>query len=108
MQVAACRGHEGDATPFTSVTVDNIGFELTRLGFHNRGWETMYNGHTGRQLQARAPACVHPAGWARRCQQCSLLRLRNEQPCRRACHRGRRVQPLLGRTPAAVRRPRSS
>ena len=52
MQVAACRGQEGDATPFTDVTVDNISWELTRLGYHSRGWETMYNGHTGRQLQA--------------------------------------------------------
>ena len=51
LQVAACRGQEGDATPFTEVTVENISEELSRLGYHSRGWETMYNGHTGRQLQ---------------------------------------------------------
>ena len=29
-QVAACMGKEGDATPFTSVTVDNISAALHR------------------------------------------------------------------------------
>lgn len=32
MQVAACMGKEGDATPFTSVTVDNISAALHRWG----------------------------------------------------------------------------
>ncbi|KAK9805346.1 hypothetical protein WJX73_004503 [Symbiochloris irregularis] len=52
-KVAACRGQEGDATPFTDVTVDNISEALKDLGYHSRGWETMYNGHTGRPLQAQ-------------------------------------------------------
>jgi hypothetical protein len=30
LQVAACMGKEGDATPFTSVTVDNISAALHR------------------------------------------------------------------------------
>lgn len=108
-QVAACLGKEGDATPFTTVTVDNISAALhrwdynrlclqglhqalwtactwelesicqcnmaclhplcsclapadssgiaalllRRCGYQSRGWEVMYNGHTGRQLQAQ-------------------------------------------------------
>ena len=56
-QVAACRGQEGDATPFTEVTVENISEELTRLGYHSRGWEPMYNGHTGRQMKVRLICC---------------------------------------------------
>ncbi|KAL4856586.1 DNA-directed RNA polymerase II subunit RPB2 [Chlorella vulgaris] len=52
-KVAACMGKEGDATPFTSVTVDNISAALHRCGYQSRGWEVMYNGHTGRQLQAQ-------------------------------------------------------
>lgn len=52
-KVAACVGKEGDATPFTDVTVDNISRMLHECGYQSRGWETMYNGHTGRQLQAQ-------------------------------------------------------
>lgn len=47
-------GQEGDATPFTEVTVDNVSRQLSQLGYHSRGWETMYNGHTGRPLQVPA------------------------------------------------------
>ena len=52
-KVAACMGKEGDATPFTSVTVENISRALHACGYQSRGWEIMYNGHTGRQLQAQ-------------------------------------------------------
>ena len=52
-KVAACMGKEGDATPFTSVTVENISQTLHACGYQSRGWEVMYNGHTGRQLQAQ-------------------------------------------------------
>ena len=52
-KVAACMGKEGDATPFTSVTVDNISHALHRCGYQSRGWEVMYNGHTGQRLQAQ-------------------------------------------------------
>lgn len=52
-KVAACVGQEGDATPFTDVTVENISNKLHQCGYQSRGWEIMYNGHTGRQLQAR-------------------------------------------------------
>jgi DNA-directed RNA polymerase II subunit RPB2 len=47
VQVAALIGSEGDATPFTDVTVDNISQALHQLGYQSRGWEVMYNGHTG-------------------------------------------------------------
>ncbi|KAK4486930.1 hypothetical protein RD792_006241 [Penstemon davidsonii] len=51
-KVAAHMGKEGDATPFTDVTVDNISKALHRCGYQMRGFETMYNGHTGRPLTA--------------------------------------------------------
>ncbi|GFZ03056.1 DNA-directed RNA polymerase family protein [Actinidia rufa] len=51
-KVAAHVGKEGDATPFTDVTVDNISKALHKCGFQMRGFETMYNGHTGRRLTA--------------------------------------------------------
>ncbi|XP_057505694.1 DNA-directed RNA polymerase II subunit RPB2-like isoform X1 [Actinidia eriantha] len=51
-KVAAHMGKEGDATPFTDVTVDNISKALHKCGYQMRGFETMYNGHTGRQLTA--------------------------------------------------------
>ncbi|KAL3645430.1 DNA-dependent RNA polymerase II [Castilleja foliolosa] len=49
-KVAAHMGKEGDATPFTDVTVDNISNALHKCGYQMRGYETMYNGHTGRML----------------------------------------------------------
>ncbi|KAL5714269.1 DNA-directed RNA polymerase [Ranunculus cassubicifolius] len=49
-KVAAHMGKEGDATPFTDVTVDNISKALHKCGYQMRGFETMYNGHTGRKL----------------------------------------------------------
>ncbi|CAK0786330.1 DNA-dependent RNA polymerase II [Coccomyxa viridis] len=52
-KVAACVGKEGDATPFADVTVDNISSALHRCGYQSRGWEVMYNGHTGRRMQAQ-------------------------------------------------------
>ncbi|KAF9611039.1 hypothetical protein IFM89_026390 [Coptis chinensis] len=51
-KVAAHVGKEGDATPFTDVTVDNISKALHKCGYQMRGFETMYNGHTGRRLTA--------------------------------------------------------
>jgi DNA-directed RNA polymerase II subunit RPB2 len=52
-KVAAVVGQEGDATPFTDVTVDNIGRTLHEHGFQAQGWEVMYNGHTGKQLKVQ-------------------------------------------------------
>ncbi|KAL2253204.1 UNVERIFIED_CONTAM: DNA-directed RNA polymerase II subunit RPB2 [Sesamum indicum] len=51
-KVAAHTEKEGDATPFTDVTVDNISKALHKCGYQMRGFETMYNGHTGRRLTA--------------------------------------------------------
>jgi len=52
-KVAVFEGKEGDATPFTDVTVENISTALHKLGYQCRGWEVMYNGHTGRKMAAQ-------------------------------------------------------
>lgn len=52
-KVASLRGDEGDATPFTKVTVTQVSDLLRRMGYHSRGFEVMYNGHTGRKLVAQ-------------------------------------------------------
>jgi len=52
-KVGTLTGHEGDATPFTEVTVDKISALLVEQGFQSRGFEVMYNGHTGRKLVAQ-------------------------------------------------------
>jgi DNA-directed RNA polymerase II subunit RPB2 len=52
-KVATLSGQEGDATPFTDLTVDAVSTILRQLGYQSRGLEVMYNGHTGRKLQAQ-------------------------------------------------------
>ncbi|EPR80086.1 DNA-directed RNA polymerase II complex subunit Rpb2 [Spraguea lophii 42_110] len=52
-KVSALSGEEGDGTPFSDVTVDEISEKLKSYGFHKRGVEVMYNGMTGRKLQAK-------------------------------------------------------
>jgi DNA-directed RNA polymerase II subunit RPB2 len=52
-KVATLRGDEGDATPFTKVTVTQVSKILRRQGYQSRGFEVMYNGHTGRKLVAQ-------------------------------------------------------
>jgi len=52
-KVAALTGREGDATPFTAVTVENISQLLHASGYQGKGWEAMYNGHTGRPMEAQ-------------------------------------------------------
>ncbi|PSN71665.1 DNA-dependent RNA polymerase II RPB140 [Corynespora cassiicola Philippines] len=52
-KVGAIRGAEGDATPFTDVTVDSVSKLLKEGGFQQRGFEIMYNGHTGKKLRAQ-------------------------------------------------------
>lgn len=52
-KVSSLRGFEGDATPFTEVTVDSVSRLLRENGYHSRGFEVMYNGHTGRKLVAQ-------------------------------------------------------
>ncbi|PRT53034.1 DNA-directed RNA polymerase II subunit RPB2 [Wickerhamiella sorbophila] len=52
-KVSALSGFEGDATPFTDVTVDAVSKLLREHGYQSRGFEIMYNGHTGRKLMAQ-------------------------------------------------------
>lgn len=46
-------GEEGDATPFTEVTVENVSKMLHNCGYSKWGNEIMYNGHTGEKLDAQ-------------------------------------------------------
>lgn len=52
-KVGSLRGSEGDATPFTDVTVTNVSDLLREHGYQSRGFEVMYNGHTGKKLRAQ-------------------------------------------------------
>ena len=52
-KVASLSGCEGDATPFTDITVDSVSDALRKHGYQSRGFEIMYNGHTGRKLVAQ-------------------------------------------------------
>ncbi|KAK7204251.1 hypothetical protein BZA70DRAFT_280340 [Myxozyma melibiosi] len=52
-KVSSLSGLEGDATPFTDVTVDAVSKLLREHGYHSRGFELMYNGHTGKKLMAQ-------------------------------------------------------
>ncbi|EIN13988.1 DNA-dependent RNA polymerase II second largest subunit [Punctularia strigosozonata HHB-11173 SS5] len=52
-KVATLIGNEGDATPFTDLTVESVSQFLRQRGYQSRGLEVMYHGHTGRKLQAQ-------------------------------------------------------
>ncbi|KAI0652015.1 DNA-dependent RNA polymerase II second largest subunit [Trametes meyenii] len=52
-KVATLTGNEGDATPFTDLTVESVSQFLRQKGYQSRGLEVMYHGHTGRKLQAQ-------------------------------------------------------
>ncbi|KAN0021895.1 hypothetical protein ACTFIU_004040 [Dictyostelium citrinum] len=52
-KVSASTGDEGDATPFTDVTVEAISQALHKIGYQMTGHEVMYNGHTGRRMDAQ-------------------------------------------------------
>lgn len=52
-KVASLRGYEGDATPFTDLTVDAVSKLLRENGYQSRGFEVIYNGHTGKKLMAQ-------------------------------------------------------
>lgn len=52
-KVGSLAGFEGDATPFTDVTVEAVSGNLRQQGYHSRGFEIMYNGHTGKKLMAQ-------------------------------------------------------
>ncbi|KAH9997694.1 DNA-directed RNA polymerase II, subunit 2 [Russula compacta] len=52
-KVATLIGNEGDATPFTELTVESVSTFLRQQGYQSRGLEVMYHGHTGKKLQAQ-------------------------------------------------------
>ncbi|KAH9880784.1 DNA-dependent RNA polymerase II [Plenodomus lingam] len=52
-KVGAIEGREGDATPFTDITVDQISEILESKGYQKRGFEIMYNGHTGKKMRTQ-------------------------------------------------------
>ena len=52
-KVVVFQGCEGDATPFTDVTVEDISMRLHAMGYQRHGNEALYQGHTGRPLNAR-------------------------------------------------------
>jgi len=52
-KVVVFQGCEGDATPFTDVTVEDIATRLHAMGYQKHGNEALYQGHTGRFLNAR-------------------------------------------------------
>lgn len=52
-KVAAIRGEEGDATPFSKITVQEISRRLLKLGYERYGNEVLYNGHNGKKLKSR-------------------------------------------------------
>ncbi len=52
-KVSCLSGYEGDASPFTDVTVDAVSNLLREHGYHSRGFEVLYHGHTGKKLMAQ-------------------------------------------------------
>lgn len=57
-KVGVLTGTEGDATPFTDVTVANVSSTLHKIGFQKHGNEVMYSGHTGRMLNTKVSGCL--------------------------------------------------
>ncbi|CRG98694.1 DNA-directed RNA polymerase II subunit RPB2, putative [Plasmodium relictum] len=52
-KVAAIEGEEGDATPFSKITVQEISQRLHRLGYEKYGNEILYNGHNGKMIKSK-------------------------------------------------------
>lgn len=53
-KVGTHTGQFGDATPFiANLTVDKVSALLQKMGFQKHGNEVLYNGHTGRVLEAQ-------------------------------------------------------
>ena len=52
-KVSSLSGLEGDASPFTDVTAEAVSKLLREHGYQSRGFEVMYNGHTGKKLMAQ-------------------------------------------------------
>ena len=51
-KVVVFQGCEGDATPFTDVTVEDISKRLHAMGYQRHGNEALYQGHTGKPMCA--------------------------------------------------------
>lgn len=52
-KVSSISGLEGDATPFAESSIRDFTTRLHKLGYQNRGNEVMYNGYTGKALEAQ-------------------------------------------------------
>ncbi|EFC36869.1 DNA-directed RNA polymerase II [Naegleria gruberi] len=52
-KISSLSGNEGDATPFTDANVNYFSEMLHSLGYQKRANEVMFNGHTGRKLEAQ-------------------------------------------------------
>ncbi|SBT70544.1 DNA-directed RNA polymerase II subunit RPB2, putative [Plasmodium malariae] len=52
-KVAAIEGSEGDATPFSKITVQEISNKLHKLGYEKYGNDILYNGHNGKMLKSK-------------------------------------------------------
>ncbi|CAH6421813.1 DNA-directed RNA polymerase subunit RPB2 [uncultured virus] len=50
-KVSALRGHETDGTPFNRPDIESIKDILGELGYEKNGYETLYNGMTGKKLR---------------------------------------------------------
>ena len=67
-KVAALMGQEGDATPFTDVTVDNVSQTLHNSGYQSRGWEVSVMVVVRRRRRGVLRLdCVRVAGAQRSC-----------------------------------------
>lgn len=52
-KVSCMSGKEGDATPFTGLSVEDISERLQKFGYQKRGFEVMYSGFTGRKMRSQ-------------------------------------------------------
>jgi DNA-directed RNA polymerase II subunit RPB2 len=52
-KLSTMTGEEGDATPFTDVSAEEIQKALHKFGYQRYGNEVMYSGHTGVPLKAK-------------------------------------------------------
>ena len=50
-KVSALRGHETDGTPFNKPDIESVKDILEDLGYERNGYETLYNGMTGKKLR---------------------------------------------------------
>lgn len=51
-KVSACKGYETDGTPFNKFDINKVMDELEELGYNRTGKEYLYNGMTGKKMEA--------------------------------------------------------